>query len=160
MREKVVRTIGLSLLVLLALTLVALNGLAWSGMVVDEGATSGKLTTPIAPTNPALAAPVRESMVEEPPSRAISSRKAPEAKRESAIVVLAAKRGDCWVEVRAGSLTGETLYAGMLANGRTLRFTRPRLWLRLGAASNVDIAVNGRLSVVPPGTVELTLPDA
>jgi uncharacterized protein DUF4115 len=75
-------------------------------------------------------------------------------------LTITATRGDCWVEVRAGSATGEALYAGTLTSGRSLRFNRPKLWMRLGAASNVDVVVNGEQSTVPPGTVELTLPDA
>lgn len=74
-------------------------------------------------------------------------------------LTITATRGDCWVEVRAGSATGEAHYAGTLASGSSLRFNRPKLWLRLGAASNVDVVVNGEPSTVPPGTVELTLPD-
>jgi hypothetical protein len=34
------------------------------------------------------------------------------------------------------------------------------VWLRLGAASNVDIEINGRPSTIPPGTVDLVLPVA
>jgi hypothetical protein len=72
---------------------------------------------------------------------------------------LAAVRGDCWMSVRRGSADGEVLYEGVLASGRSIRFIAHRLWLRLGAASNVELSINGRsVGDVPNGTVELVLP--
>jgi hypothetical protein len=38
---------------------------------------------------------------------------------------------------------GKVLFAGVLAQGRTVDFRRLRLWVRLGAASNLDVTVNG-----------------
>ncbi len=154
------RKIGLGLAATLVFALIALNVLAWSGALIDEEAATPQQTTPVAPL-PALADPVTEPggepIAREQPLKPVSKRKAGPT---AATLILAATRGDCWVEVRAGSPTGESLYSGTLPTGRTLRFYRPRLWLRLGAASNVDIMVNGRPSAVPPGTVELTVPDA
>lgn len=156
----VVRKIGLGLVGALVFALIGLNVLAWSGALIDEEAATPQETTPVSPV-PALGDPVTEPGVEpiarKQPPKPVSKRK---AKRTGATLILAATRGDCWVEVRAGSPTGKSLYSGTLPTGRTLRFNRPRLWLRLGAASNVDIMVNGRPSAVPSGTVELTLPDA
>jgi hypothetical protein len=60
-------------------------------------------------------------------------------------VVLAAVRGDCWLSVRAGSPTGRLLYQGQLAQGRSIDFTRKRLWIRFGAASHVDLILNGKV---------------
>lgn len=155
-----VRKIGLGLLSMLVFALIALNVLAWSGALIDEEAGVPQQTTPVTPV-PALAEPVTEPggepIAQKQPLRPVSKRK---PKQSGATLILAATRGDCWVEVRSGSPTGETLHSGTLPAGRTLRFNRPRLWLRLGAASNVDIMVNGRPSAVPPGTVELTVPDA
>jgi Domain of unknown function (DUF4115) len=154
----VLRRFGLGLLMLLVLALVALNVLAFSGALMDE-----ETATPIVPAEPA---PTAEADLARPPERGreeqIARRRTerPKARAVRSTLILSATRGDCWVEVRAGSATGQALYAGTLTTGRSLRFNRPRLWLRLGAASNVDIVVNGRPSSVPPGTVELTLPDA
>jgi hypothetical protein len=55
-----------------------------------------------------------------------------------------ASAGDSWLEVRAGSERGPVLYAGTLGRGQTVSFRRPRLWVRLGAASNVDVMADGR----------------
>jgi Domain of unknown function (DUF4115) len=155
----VLRRIGFGVLVLLMLALLVLNVLAFSGALVDE-----ETATPTVPAQPAP--PPAESDLARPPDRRRDeqlARRRPERPRPrltGPTLILSATRGDCWVEVRAGSATGQALYAGTLTTGRSLRFNRPKLWLRLGAASNVDIVVNGRPSSVPPGTVELTVPDA
>jgi hypothetical protein len=154
----VLRRIGLGALVALILALAALNVLAWSGgLVEDEGPPTR--TAPLAPgpePEPARAEPSRH-----PAAKPIAQRQPRPRRRPVTVsVVLTASRGDCWVEARAGSATGETLYSGTLPGGRSLRFSRPKVWLRLGAASNVDLHINGRPSAVPTGTVELVLPDA
>jgi hypothetical protein len=59
-------------------------------------------------------------------------------------LVLTAASGDSWVEARAGSATGRVIFAGTLPTGRTLRFSGRRLWLRMGAASNLAFSINGR----------------
>jgi hypothetical protein len=70
-------------------------------------------------------------------------------------VELAASRGDCWLSVRMGSPTGRLLYQGELRLGRSLDFTGKRLWIRFGAASNVDLTVNGNpLKEFAVGTVD------
>jgi uncharacterized protein DUF4115 len=154
----VLRRFGLGLLVVLVLALLVLNVLAFSGALVDE-----ETATPTVPQPPA---PPAESDLARPPDQRrhgqIARRRTgrPKATPTGPTLILSATRGDCWVEVRAGSAAGDALYAGTLTTGRSLRFNRPKLWLRLGAASNVDIVVNGRPSSVPPGTVELTVPDA
>src|SRR5437868_6371585 len=53
-------------------------------------------------------------------------------------LTLTAARGDCWVDLRAGSASGRLLYSGILAASRSISFSGRRFWLRLGAASNVD----------------------
>lgn len=59
-------------------------------------------------------------------------------------LVLTAARGDCWVQVRAGSVSGRLLFEGTLEQGQAKRFTRKRLWLEVGAASNLNVRLNGR----------------
>ena len=150
------RRFGLGLLVVLVLALLVLNVLAFSGALVDE-----ETATPTVPAQPAP--PPAETDLARPSDSGRHeqiARRRPKPAPAGPTLILSAARGDCWVEVRAGSASGEALYAGTLATGRSLRFNRPKLWLRLGAASNVDIVVNGRPSSVPPGTVELTVPDA
>jgi Domain of unknown function (DUF4115)/DivIVA protein len=58
-------------------------------------------------------------------------------------LVLRATHGDSWLSVRVGSETGELLYEGTLVRGRTLRFVRNRLWLRVGEPANLDVRLNG-----------------
>jgi Domain of unknown function (DUF4115) len=153
------RRLGIGVLVLLVVALVTLNALAWSGALVDEEAATPPQTVPVAPP-----APQAETTAGLRPQAEAIARKSPakpghKPKIAGMTLILTATRGDCWVEVRSGSATGAPLYSGTLASGRSLRFSRPKLWLRLGAASNVDVVVNGRPSSVPPGTVELTVPE-
>jgi hypothetical protein len=80
------------------------------------------------------------------------------ARPTSARLVLTAIRGDSWLLVRAGSATGELLYEGTLAPGRTLRFVRKRLWLRIGAPANLDVRLNGEPAKgFPRSTAELVV---
>jgi Domain of unknown function (DUF4115) len=155
----VLRRFGLGLLVLVVLALLALNVIAFSGALVDE--ETAKPTVPTEPAPPP-AEPDLARSAEQGREEQIARRRTEPARGKAVgpTLILSATRGDCWVEVRSGSATGQALYAGTLTTGRSLRFYRPKLWLRLGAASNVDIVVNGRPSSVPPGTVELTVPDA
>jgi hypothetical protein len=59
-------------------------------------------------------------------------------------LVLSAVRGDCWLRVRIGSVSGPVLYEKTLAQGEKISFTGRQLWIRLGAPANVDLTVNGR----------------
>lgn len=131
-----------------ALGLIVVNVLAWSGNLQEDAAPQ----PPPAPL-PASKSPRPGPQTISPQPRALPP-KAPAAPT----LTISATRGDCWVEARAESSSGELLYAGTLAIGSSLRFSRERVWLRLGAASNVDVLVNGRPSTVPPGTVDLLLP--
>jgi hypothetical protein len=71
-------------------------------------------------------------------------------------LVLSATRGSCWLSVRLGSRTGPSLYKGVLQKGGTLRFSKARLWIRFGAAGNLDGALNGKkIEAFPQGTVEV-----
>jgi hypothetical protein len=73
-------------------------------------------------------------------------------------LVLKAARGDCWLEVRAGSASGKLLFFGTLARGKSVPFRRSRLWLAFGAGSNLDVTVNGeRVENFPTGTTTATV---
>jgi hypothetical protein len=132
-----------------AVALLVLNIFAWNGGLIDEEPQPA----PEAVHEP-TSTPTRTSA----PAPDPRERPAPHNLPGVTSLTISANRGDCWVEVRAGSPSGALLYAGTLVSGKTLRFNREKLWLRLGAASNVDVVVNGRPSIVPPGTVELLLP--
>ena len=62
---------------------------------------------------------------------------------------LVAKRGSTWLSVRAGSATGKVLFQNTLASGHHLRFARRRLWVRVGAPWNLDLAAAGHPLAVP-----------
>ena len=64
--------------------------------------------------------------------------------RRLAKLVLNAASGDCWLQVRAGSATGELLYEGTLQQGQTQRFLKwKRLWIQLGAPAYLTAKLNG-----------------
>ena len=59
------------------------------------------------------------------------------------VVLTGATRGS-WVEVRRDSALGPVLYQGVLADGSKRSFQARRLWIRFGAAANVEVTANGR----------------
>jgi cytoskeleton protein RodZ len=65
-------------------------------------------------------------------------------KARKARLVLTARHGPSWMDVRAGSVNGETLYEGTLELGQTQRFTGKRLWISLGSPANLRVRLNGR----------------
>jgi hypothetical protein len=74
----------------------------------------------------------------------------------TATLVLRAARGDCWLSVRAGSPDGNVLYEGVLVSGKSVSVRGERLWVRLGAASNLDLTLNGkRLTSLAAGTFDV-----
>jgi cytoskeleton protein RodZ len=76
----------------------------------------------------------------------VTSARAPASRKDGVSLVLTADGGASWVEAHSGSATGPLLFQGTLENGRELRLAADRIWLRLGAANNVALAVNGRAS--------------
>ena len=58
--------------------------------------------------------------------------------------------GPCWLQVRTA--TGQVLFTGTLAPGQIQTFSGTDLRLRLGAAGNVTLQVNGSSLVVPVKT--------
>lgn len=130
----------------LALAIVAIPGGMASAalLVVGEGGRSANVLV------------VREK----PHPRAVGPAAIGPPVREAALrtdAVVRANRGDSWLEIRADSPQGKEVYAGVLAQGRVVRARAERVWLRLGAASNVDVLVNGRPVAPLFGTVAVTL---
>ena len=106
---------------------------------IDEGPATTSETTTTTPASP-------------PPPAA-----APQ--RRLAKLVLSARTGDCWVQVRAGSARGRLIYEGTLQQGQTQRFAGwKRLWLELGAPSMLSARLNGRAVDFPqqPSVVVVT----
>jgi cytoskeleton protein RodZ len=62
-----------------------------------------------------------------------------------AVLVLTAARGSCWLLVRIGSSTGQSVYERTLQPGQTVKFGLGKtLWIRLGAPWNLDATIGKR----------------
>jgi hypothetical protein len=72
-----------------------------------------------------------------------------EPRPRSARIALVARRGASWLSVRLGSETGTLLYERTLEQGQTVRFSAPRLWIRVGAPWNLDTTLNGKPVQLP-----------
>jgi RodZ C-terminal domain len=94
-----------------------------------------------------------------PPAKRITPTQAVATQPSQAVVhiTIAASRGDCWVLARRGSETGPIMVQQLLPQGQRLTLRGPHIWLELGAASNVDISVNGKARSVPAGTTSMLL---
>lgn len=71
---------------------------------------------------------------------------------------ITAKRGDCWLVVRDTASTGRVLYEGLMAQDRVLTLRRRVIWLSAGAASNLNILIDGKRVRNLRGTIEAILP--
>jgi cytoskeleton protein RodZ len=113
-------------------------------VVVAWRFSSGDATS----TTPLVPAPATQPASGEETGSQVTTEEAPAADPEAAPkrarLVLTAARGDCWVQVRAGSVSGRLLFEGTLEQGQAKRFTRERLWLEVGAPSNLNVRLNGR----------------
>lgn len=87
------------------------------------------------------------SVVRAPPRKVAPRVRAPARQRPA--YVLTARRGDAWLLVREGSFRGRTLFEGLLPIGESLRLRAPRLWVRFGAAANVELRAGGRTLRLP-----------
>ena len=119
----------------------------------DETSSPGALIG----TQPIGESPATTSETTPPP--APPSPPAADPKARLAKLVLSARTGDCWVQVRAGSVRGRLIYEGTIQQGQTQRFARwKRLWLELGAPSNLSARLNGRQADLPqqPSVVIVT----
>jgi cytoskeleton protein RodZ len=68
-------------------------------------------------------------------------------------LVVRARDGASWMEVRQGSVAGRLLYSGTLERGQRKTFTgRRALQLALAAPGNVTVRVNGNRQELPVGT--------
>ena len=77
-------------------------------------------------------------------SKAPSTPPATASKPRLAKLVLTASGGDCWLQVRARSATGELLYEGTLQRGQTQKFVKwRRLWIQFGAPAYLTPRLNG-----------------
>ena len=97
---------------------------------------------------PETATEVRTEAFDQTEPSVPATRETPVSRRDAAqaakpTLVIAATRGTSWLEVRAGDSTGKELYYGMLEEGTTTELERLPVWVRLGAAENVDVSLGG-----------------
>jgi hypothetical protein len=94
-----------------------------------------------------------------PPAPARAARRAPRQARPATLVLTAA-HGPCWLSVHLGSRTGRNLHEGILEQGQSLRFAARRLWIRLGAPSNLEARLKGARVRLPDDTASVVVTTA
>jgi hypothetical protein len=144
------------LLAVLAVALLVFLGLVLSGRIVEEEEQSGSSRKGPPPPPATTAATPRGTVAATTTATRTASRPARRASGTSTLLV-AASRGDCWLEVRRGAATGETLYSGILTQGDSVEVRGKRFWIRFGAAANVDVTIGGSRAVVPAGTADVVV---
>jgi cytoskeleton protein RodZ len=124
--------------------LAVVGAIAVFGIAVWQlGSTGG--SGDHAPPAPALRAtsPPKRHAATVPPSQPVVARTVPHT---PPVLTLAAARGSCWLLVRIGSSSGQSVYEGTLQPGQSVRFgLRKRLWIRLGAPWNVEATIGKRV---------------
>jgi len=105
---------------------------------------------------PDAAAPVTAAAAGRPPATAppVQTVRPTPSRRAAIELRLGARPGTTvWVAVRRGGASGKSIFAGLVGAGVTRGFTSTRpLWLRVGWAPNVRVAVNGEEVDAPGGT--------
>ena len=148
-RKRRIEAVALAFLGLLALALALMNVLAWQGAfdAEDDEAATGLGTT----DETVRRVPTRPEPGEEPTTTATTTR----AAAETPTLRLVAARGECYLLVRRDSAAGELLYEAILPAGNSVGFAGTRLWLRIGAAANLDATLDGEPLALPAGTVDV-----
>jgi hypothetical protein len=163
--ERIAFAVGLAAIIALAIALIPAFGQYTSSAPAPEvQATSGvpeasEQTAYRPPATPRPTRPAKPATRAKPATSrtqpAASVRKPPVAVQTR--VSFAAIRGDCWLEVRANTSAGKTLYIGTLAKGKSLNISARALWIRFGAPQNVDLKVNGDGASIPSNTLDVVV---
>lgn len=143
--------------VFFALVLVGAVPIGSSEPAVEAAAA---VAAPVeAEPEPSVEEPVADAPRPEPDiergSSTASAAKPPAARLVN--VVVTATRGDCWLSARAGGENGRLLEERVLLQGESVRLRAARVWLSLGASSNVDVLVDGQPREISAGTVARVL---
>jgi cytoskeletal protein RodZ len=69
-------------------------------------------------------------------------------------LIVTAKRGNCWLEVHSGSVTGRIVFQGTLERGQRKLFTGRKLWITLDRPENLRTILNGHTRILPGGGVK------
>jgi cytoskeleton protein RodZ len=114
------------------------------------GRSSPPTTSAPPPTRPATSTSTSTSK----PSTSTAKKHAAQPPARSSHAVLTATRGRVWLLVRSGGPTGKILFEGTLEQGKTLPLAVvPRVWIRVGAPSALDVRLGGRLVTGLPAHV-------
>ncbi len=138
---------GMALIVALGV----LTTLAWfhyrdtAGTQGTQGVASSAAAAPAALTGATPATPARREVVPRQPAARLPG------------LMLRATRGESWVSVHLESASGASLFEGVLPQGKSVHFSKRKLWLRLGAPENLDAKVNGRRATLPTVTSTIFL---
>jgi hypothetical protein len=93
------------------------------------------------------------------PVPGLATQKAPSSPSQArAKLVVSARTGSSWMEVRMRSGTGKLLYSGTLERGQAKTFSGRRLQLTLAKPRNVSVRVNGEQVALPQGKVFVVRP--
>jgi cytoskeleton protein RodZ len=95
--------------------------------------------------------PVAEETTKQPTKTRKSRRRAKAAAPAGRVrLVASAVGGRCWLEVHRGSEAGELVFEGTIEQGTAKGpFTGKRLWLNVGAPSNLVVRLNGKRRSLP-----------
>jgi hypothetical protein len=144
----------------LLVALVATNWQAFqppSALADEAGQTERGGEAVPAPSRGAPASP----RADDTRAAATTAAVAPAAPAAAPALELGAVGGPTWLEVRAGDALGEQLHYDILPAGETRRFESVPVWVRVGAAGNLDIRIRGsRVRVpaaAPNGVVEFVV---
>jgi cytoskeleton protein RodZ len=79
---------------------------------------------------------------------------APHTTKPAVRLIVSAKRGNCWLEVHSGSVTGRIVFQGTLERGQRKLFTGRKLWITLDRPENLRTILNGHTRILPGGGVK------
>lgn len=69
-------------------------------------------------------------------------------------LIVSAQRGNCWLEVHSGAVTGRIVFQGTLERGQRKLFTGRKLWITLDRPENLRTILNGHTRILPGGGVK------
>jgi len=149
--ERVIAVLGVATISVLAV----LTALAWLDYR-DSGST-GPAATPRKSVTRAVSSSPASYQTTRQKTGGRTARQPPRPVRRRSGFVLQAARGDSWVALHADSALGQTLYEGLLVQGKSIRVATRRVWMRLGAPENLDAKASGKPLALPTGTATLFL---
>jgi hypothetical protein len=121
------------------------------GVALTRGADGEGSSAPPPAVPPPPPPPVTTTETTTPPPPPIAPPSA-----GTAVLVVKATRGPSLVSIRIESEDGASLHEGVVEQGRTITVSNDTLWIRLSAASNVDMTLNDRpVERLPAGPIEL-----